>query len=86
MIPKICSIIFGLLGLFYTYIGMVGAYKTSPITETPTMLVVQYLVFSAFVVPFLGAIGLGFGFILEGLIKLIRRTPDYQPKKRDIPG
>jgi len=86
MIRKVCSIIFGLLGLIYTYIGMVGAYNTSSVTETPTMLVVQYLVFALFVVPFLGAIGLGFGFILEGLVNLIRGTPNCQAKKRDIPG
>lgn len=87
MIRTVCSIIFGLFGFVYTYIAMVGAYNTSDITETRTMLVVQFLVFSVFIVPFLAAIGLGVGFLLEGLVKLLRRGPEgEQEEKNNKPG
>ena len=59
-------------GLAYTVIGLMTAYKNAPVSETTTGIIVQFFVFSLFTVPFAALIGMGFGFLAEAFVNLLK--------------
>jgi hypothetical protein len=66
------SIAGAIAGFFYTGIGLAGAYNNAPVTETTGTIIFQFFIFSIFTVPFCALIGMGIGFLVEGLINLIK--------------
>lgn len=66
-----------MVGLFYAFIGVAGAYYDPSLTGTPTRLALEFLVISAFTMPLGGMIGLGFGFLIEALVQtFFKRQPE----------
>ena len=59
-------------GLAHTAFGLMAAYHHAPVSATPGEIALQFFVFSLFTVPFGAMIGLGAGFLVEGLINRLR--------------
>lgn len=77
MIRKKISLLGAVVGLFYAFIGVAGAYYDPSLTGTPGRLAIEFLVISMFTAPLGGMIGLGFGFLVEGLVQtLFKRQPE----------
>lgn len=72
ILRKQISIVGALAGLAYTIIGLITAYKGAPVQATTGGIIVQFFVFSLFTVPFGALIGLGIGFLAEGLVNLLK--------------
>lgn len=77
MIRKKISLAGAVIGLFYAFIGVAGAYYDPSLTGTPGRLAVEFLVISAFTTPLGGMIGLGFGLLIEALVQtFFKRQPE----------
>ena len=78
VLRKKISLVGAAAGLAYAAFGLMAAYRHAPVNATQGEIVLQFFVFSLFTVPFGAMIGLGAGFLVEGLVNALR--PNIRPK------
>ncbi len=72
LVRKIMLLAGAAAGLAHTVLGLVGVCLDAKGPLPVGALVAQFLVYSLFTIPFGAVIGLGFGLLAEGALKLFK--------------